>query len=181
MRIESTTNPVKSHRGKILGYKAHYRNLGTYPEEPTKAEAEAKLAPMVQFRCEQESASVKVVALRGYVCVFTYSLEGWVETRMVQAGFEGTLQSSSSSQQTIAEAVDSFRYHVAQLTWDGSLNIPNYVPEAKHREFQAWAEFQLRYKTATNQGMTDGAAREWACDHLNPYEAGPSDPSTSEN
>lgn len=170
MKLETTTSACKSIRGRILGYQAFYCSLGTYPEQPTKAEAEAVLAPMIKFRCKRESAAVRVEALRGYVGIFSYSLEGWIETRMVHPGFEGTLHSSASGQSTMAEAIDSFRYHVAQLTWDGSLDIPSFVPEDKHSDFQNWAKFQLRYKLATKQGMNDSEAHSWACDNRNHYE-----------
>lgn len=170
MKLDITSHTCKSHRGRILGYQAYYRGLGTYPEQPTKAAAEAMLAPMIQFRCERESATVHVESLRGYVGVFSYSLEGWVTTRMASPGFEGTLQSSADGQSTIAEAVDSFRYHVAQLTWDGSLDVPAFVHESKRSEFLSWAKFQLRYRIAIKREMADSEAHSWACDNRNPYD-----------
>jgi len=170
MKIDSSVKACKSMRGRILGYQAYYRGLGTYPEQPSKAEAEAKLAPMVKFRCERESARVDVIALRGYVGVFSYSMEGYVTTQVVHPGFEGTLQSSFSGDSSIAEAIESFRYHVAQLTWKDGTNVPEFVPESKCKEFQDWAKFQLRYRLARKQGMKDGDAHQWACDSRNPYE-----------
>ena len=171
MRIDSNTRTVKSPHGRITGYRASYQDLETYPESLTKPEAENKLAALVQFRCQRESAHVRVFALRGYVGIFTYAIDGAVETRMIQPGFEGVLQSSSSGRETFADAVDSFRYHVAQLTWDGTLDAPDYLPESRSREFIEWAKFQLRYKIAIHQGMKDGEAHQWACDSRNPHTA----------
>ena len=118
MKIDSTLTTIKNIRRRVVGYSAHFHSLGTAKEHPTKDEAIADLARMIEIRCKYESAEVKIVTVRGHVGVFSYNLFGDVASRHVWP--DGTV-ALSIAHEPIAESVTSFRYHVAQMTWDGTL------------------------------------------------------------
>jgi hypothetical protein len=139
MKINSTLTPIKNVHRRIVGYSAHFHSLGTAKEYQTKDEATADLAAMIAFRCKHESAEVKIICLRGHVGVFSYSLFGAIASRHVWP--DGTVALSVANE-TIAEAGANFRYHVAQMTWDGTLEPSDILTEAQQGEFRWWAEFQ---------------------------------------
>jgi hypothetical protein len=169
MKIDSTLTTIKNVRRRVMGYSAHFHSLGTAREHLTKDEATTDLAAMIAFRCKYESAEVKIVTVRGHVGVFSYNLYGDIASRHVWP--DGTVALSIANG-TIAEAVTSFRYHVAQMTWDGTLREPSDIlTDAQQREFRWWGEFQLRYKYAHETlGLKDGDAHQYACDGRNPYQ-----------
>jgi len=76
MKIDSTLTTIKNIRRRVVGYSAHFHSLGTAKEHPTKDEAIADLARMIEIRCKYESAEVKIVTVRGHVGVFSYNLFG---------------------------------------------------------------------------------------------------------
>jgi hypothetical protein len=169
MKIDSTLTTIKNIRRRVVGYSAHFHSLGTAKEHPTKDEAIADLARMIEIRCKYESAEVKIVTVRGHVGVFSYNLFGDVASRHVWP--DGTV-ALSIAHEPIAESVTSFRYHVAQMTWDGTLEPSDILTEAQQGEFRGWCEFQFRYKYAHDTlGLKDGDAHQYACDGRNPYEA----------
>ena len=110
---------------------------------------------MIAFRCEHESAEVKIASVHGHVGVFSYDLyviitrNIWPEGRVSQC----------SGPETPGEAEAGFRNHVAQITWDGTLAASDILSEAQQGEFRWWCESQLRYKYAHETlGMKDGNA-----------------------
>ena len=167
MRVDGLIRTHKTVRGRVTGYTAYYRDLETYPARATKPEALADLVQLIDARCSDESARVKVVCLRGHVGIFTYGLKGYVDSRHIHPGSNSP--SLCSGLGTLEEAENSFRHHVAQLTWDGQLGPCDILPESLQREFRSWCEFQLRYKIAVKKGMTDVEAHSWACNSQNPY------------
>ena len=169
MKIDSTLATIKNIRRRVIGYSAHYHSLGTAKEHQTKDAATADLAAMIAFRCKHESAEVKIVTVRGHVGVFSYNLFGAIASRHVWP--DGTV-ALSTADETLAEAETNFRYHVAQMTWDGTLAPSDILTDAQQAEFRWWGEFQLRYKYAHDTlGLKDGDAHQYACDGRNPYEA----------
>lgn len=70
---------------------------------------------------------------------------------------------------TMQDAKDSFRYHVAQLTWDGDSeesDIP--MDNQQIAQFRFWVRFQKAYKYAHETlEMTDVEAHQWACNPQN--------------
>jgi hypothetical protein len=167
LKIDSTLTTIKNIHRRVVGYSANLHSIGTAKEHQTKDEATADLAAMIAFRCQRESAEVKTVCLRGHVGVFSYNLFGAIASRHVWP--DGTI-ALSVAYETIAEAGANFRYHVAQMTWDGTLEPSDILTEAQQGEFRWWAEFQLRYKYAHDTlGLKDGAAHQYACDGRNPY------------
>ncbi len=101
---------------------------------------------MIEFRCKHESAEAKVTGLRGHVGVFSYNLFGSIASRHVWPDASVSL---SLANETMSEAEANFRYHVAQMTWDGTLNPSDILSDPQQQsEFQRWCEFQLRYKHA---------------------------------
>src|ERR1017187_4033445 len=168
MKINSTLTPIKKVHRRIVGYSAHFHSLGTAREHQTKDEATADLAAMIAFRCKYESAEVRIVTVRGHVGVFSYNLHGDIASRHVCP--DGTVALSIGNG-TIAAAATSFRYHVAQSTWDGTLEPSDILPDAQQSEFRWCSEYQLRYKYAHEMlGMKDGDAHQYACDGRNPYQ-----------
>ena len=167
MKIDSTVTTIKNIRRRVVGYAAHFYSLGTAREHLTKDAATADLAAMIAFRCKHESAEVKIVTVRGHMGVFSLNLHGDIASRHVWP--DGTVALSTGNE-TIAEAVASFRYHVAQMTWDGTLDPSDILTDAQQKEFRWWAEFQLRYKYAHDTlGLKDDDAHQYACDGRNPY------------
>ena len=167
MKIDSTLTTIKNSRRRVVGYAAHFHSLGTAREHLTKDEATADLATMITFRCQHESAEVKIVCVRGHVGVFSYNLFGAIASRHVWP--DGTVALSVANE-TIAEAGANFRYHVAQMTWDGTLEPSDILTDAQQGEFRWWAEFQLRYKYAHETlRLKDADAHQYACDGRNPY------------
>jgi hypothetical protein len=167
MKIDSTVTTIKNSRRRVIGYSAHFHSLGTAKEHLTKDEATADLAAMIAFRCKYESAEVKIVTVRGHVGVFSFNLHGDMASRHVWP--DGTVALCSGIR-TIAEAVDSFRYHVAQITWNGTLEPSDILTDAQQGELRHWGEFQLRYKYAHDTlGLKDGDAHQYACDSRNSY------------
>ena len=69
MKIDSTLTTIKNIRRRVVGYAAHFHSLGAAREHLTKDEATADLATMITFRCQHESAEVKIVSVRGHVGV----------------------------------------------------------------------------------------------------------------
>ena len=133
---------------------------------------------LIDARCSDESATVKVVCLRGHVGIFTYGLKGYVNSRHIHPGSNSP--SLCSGLGTLEEAENSFRHHVAQLTWNGTLDGCDILPDHLQAEFRSWVQFQLRYRIATKRGMTDTEAHAWACDSRNPYtEDTPPEPTIS--
>ena len=118
MKIDSTLTTIKNVRRRVMGYSAHFHSLGTAREHLTKDEATTDLAAMIAFRCKYESAEVKIVTVRGHVGVFSYNLFGDIASRHV---WPDGMVALSIAHEPIAESVTSFRYHVAQMTWDGTL------------------------------------------------------------
>ena len=172
MKIDSTLTTIKNSRRRVVGYAAHFHSLGIARENLTKDEATADLATMITFRCQHESAEVKIATVRGHVGVFSYNLYGDIASRHVWP--DGTVALCLATG-TVAEAECGFRYHVAQMTWDGTLADSDILSEAQQGEFRWWCEFQLRYKYAHETlGMKDGDAHQYACDGRNPYQ--PADP-----
>jgi hypothetical protein len=172
MKIDSTLTTIKNIHRRVVGYSAHFHSLGTAEEHQTKAEATADLAAMIAFRCQYESAAVKITSVRGHVGVFSYDLYGGIVTRHI---WPESRVSQSSRPGAMVEAEAAFRHHVAQITWDGTLAPSEILSEAQQGEFRWWCEFQLRYKYAHETlGMKDGDAHQYACDGRNPYQ--PADP-----
>jgi hypothetical protein len=102
------------------------------------------------------------------VGVFSYNLYGAIASRHVWP--DGTVALCLANG-TLADAASSFHYHVAQLTWDGTLEPSDILTDAQQGEFRWWCEFQLRYKYAHETlGMKDGDAHQYACDGRNPYQ-----------
>ena len=169
MKIDSTLTTIKNSRRRVVGYAAHFHSLGTARENLTKDEATPDLATMITFRCQHESAEVKIVCVRGHVGVFSFNLFGAIASRHVWP--DGTVALSLANE-TLAEAETNFRYHVAQMTWDGTLAPSDILTDAQQAEFRWWGEFQLRYKYAHDTlGLKDGDAHQYACDGRKPYEA----------
>jgi hypothetical protein len=169
MRIESTTHRVKSIRGHVAGYVANFQDIQTYPTRETKPEALQDLAKLVEFRCTYESTNVKVMTVCGHVGIFTYGLSGTVDIRHVWP--DGHVSHMGGTGSFDAEE-NSFRHHVAQLTWDGTLATPEFLPACLHREFRSWCEFQLRYKYAQDVlQLAHDEAHRYACDSTKPWEA----------
>jgi hypothetical protein len=168
MKIDSTLTPIKNVHRRIVGYAAHFHSLGTAKEHQTKDEATADLAAMIAFRCKHESAEVKITCLRGHVGVFSFNLFGNIASRHVWP--DGSV-SLSLANETMSEAEANFRYHVAQMTWDGTLDPSDILSEVQQQtEFRRWCEFQLRYKYAHDTlGLQDRDAHQYACDGRNPY------------
>jgi hypothetical protein len=160
LKIDSTLTTIKNIHRRVVGYSANFHSIGTAKEHQTKDEATADLAAMIAFRCQHESAEV-------HVGVFSYNLFGAIASRHVWP--DGTVALSVANE-TIAEAGANFRYHVAQMTWDGTLDPIDILTDAQQGEFRWWAEFQLRYKYAHDAlGLKDGDAHQYACDGHNPY------------
>jgi hypothetical protein len=169
VKIDSTLTTIKNIHRRVVGYSAHFHSLGTAKEHQTKDAATTDLAAMIAFRCQHESAEVKIVSLRGHVGVFSYNLYGAIASRHVWP--DGTV-ALCLAKGTLAAAASSFHYHVAQLTWDGTLEPSDILTDAQQGEFRWWCEFQLRYKYAHDTlGLKDGDAHQYACDGRNPYEA----------
>ena len=167
MKIDSRLTTIKNIHRRVVGYSAHFHSLGIAREHQTKDEATADLASMIAFRCEHESAEVKIASVRGHVGVFSYDLYGSIVTRHIWP--EGRV-SQCSGPGTPGEAEAGFRNHVAQITWDGTLAASDILSEAQQCEFRWWCEFQLRYKYAHETlGMKDGNAHQYACDSRNSY------------
>lgn len=172
MRIDSIVRPFKSVHGKILGFIAGYCDVQTQGVYPSKELAAAKLGELIQFRCSSESATVKVISIRGHVGIFSHGLLTGTETRHVAPGDSGACRSVACSAETLQEAEESFRYNIAQLTWDGTLAPCDILPDSRQREFRSWTEWQLRYKYAVKiLARSDVQAREYANDPRNPHQS----------
>jgi hypothetical protein len=54
--------------------------------------------------------------------------------------------------------------HLAQLGWthDDGENSPDFLSPPQAREMRSWAQFQLRYKTARDRGLTDQDCHSYA-------------------
>jgi hypothetical protein len=168
VKLDSTVTKIKSARGRTVGYSAHFRSIGTAKEHLTKDAATADLEKLITFRCDYESVEVKIASVRGHVGAFSYNLFGDIASRHVWP--DGTV-SLSLANGTLADAESNFRYHVAQITWDGTLANSDILTEAQQQEFRRWCEFQLRYKYAHETlGLKDGDAHQYACDGRNPYQ-----------
>src|ERR1039458_10618047 len=109
VKIDITLPTIKNIHRRVVGYSAHFHSLGTATEHQTKDAASADLATMIAFRCQHESAEVKIVSLRGHVGVFSYNLYGAIASRHVWP--DGTVALSVANE-TITEAGANFRYHV---------------------------------------------------------------------
>jgi len=169
VKISGKIQSIKNQRGRVQGYTAHCRSLGTATTRDTKDEALADLSALVAFRCEDQSSHVNVLPIRGHVAVISYNLFGGVDIQYVWP--DGHV-SATGGYRSFHEAEDSFRLNVAQLTWDGTLTEPDILPSTMQREFRSWAEFQLRYRYARKeQGADDRAAYLYASDSSNPYRA----------
>ncbi len=168
MRIDSTFRTIKDIRGRKLGYVAQFEDLHTVTVRATKPEAQNDLHQLIQKRCWESSSVVNIVSARGHVGVFSYNLNGAVETRHVWPDGHVAL---SMGEETLRQAEDAFRFDVAQLTWDWTLGDCDILPTDKQSEFRSWAEWQLRYKYASKiLGKLDDAARLYACDTRNPVK-----------
>jgi hypothetical protein len=148
---------------------ASFQDLQTYPTRETKPEALSDLAKLVEFRCTYESTNVNVVTVRGHVGIFTYGLNAHVDVRHVWP--DGHVSHSGGSR-SFKDEENSFRHQVAQLTWNGTLEAPDFLPACLHREFLSWCEFQLRYRYAQNVLQLDHVdAHRYACDSTKPWAA----------
>lgn len=165
MRIDHTFNAHKLLNGRIVGYTAQCGDLITGASQPSKPEALADLAKLVAFRLNSHSDDVNVIAVRGHVGIFSWELGGYVRTQHVWPDGHVSL---ISGDKTFRTAEDSFRHHVAQQTWDGTLGPCDILPDSLQLEFRSWCEFQLRYRIAKSRGMTAVDAHGWACDSSNP-------------
>lgn len=168
MKINSTVNPLKTHRGRIAGYSAHFASISTASDHATKQEAQDDLLLLIAQRCDYRSTDVQVLAIRGHVGIFSYGLFGDVETRHLWPG-ESRVSHSSGSK-SMEEAKASFRYHVAQHTWNGldETSSVSDLTEAQQREFTSWVHFQKAYVYAHESlGMSDVDSHRWACDCRN--------------
>ena len=83
MKIDSRLTTIKNIHRRVVGDSAHFHSLGTARAHQTKDEATADLASMIAFRCEHESAEVKIASVRGHVGVFSYDLYGGIVTRHI--------------------------------------------------------------------------------------------------
>jgi hypothetical protein len=169
MYIDGKVYPLKTVRGHNTGkFVGRYRDVSTL-EFPSKESASEALSLLIATRCDYRSTAVNIVSVRGHVGVFSYGLDGSVDTRHVWPNGHVSLMSGDSD---MREAEDSFRYHVAQHTWDGTLAEPGVIPADKQRQFRSWAEFQLRYRYATRTlGLSDTQAHSYACDTENTYQS----------
>ena len=167
MKIESRVYALKNARGRKTGqFKASYGDVTTGSHESPMAASEA-LAGLILARCQHSSTNVNVVSVRGHVGVFSYDLQGYVETRHAWPNGHVSLVTGARD---MREAEDSFRLHVAQQTWDNQLSGDcDILPHDKQSQFRDWCEWQLRYQHAKAQGMTDVQAHFYACDNRNPY------------
>ena len=96
---------------------------------------------MIAFRCEHESAEVKIASVRGRVGVFSCDLYGGIVTRHIWP--EGRV-SQYSGPGTPGEAEAGFRNHVAQITWDVTLAASDILSEAQPGEFRWWCESERK-------------------------------------
>jgi len=148
---------------------ASFGDIQTYEARATKPEALADLAAMVEFRCGHESANVKVVTVRGHVGIFSYGMNGHVDVRHIWPDGHVSLMGGCRSFQ---DEENSFRLHVAQHTWDGTLADSDILPACLQREFRSWCEFQLRYRYAQSVlRLSSGDAHGYAMDSSKPWEA----------
>jgi hypothetical protein len=168
LRIPGQTTPVYNLKRRIVGWLAEYGGLLTTQHE-YRDEAGLALKAMIEFRCSEESAKVHVVTLCGHTGIFSYSISGHVDCRHVWPNGRVAVAVSPHS---IAFEEQTFRYHVAQLTWDRLSSESNIVPPAMRKEFKSWCEFQWRYTYAREVlGMVDGTAYGYATNSNNPHQA----------
>jgi hypothetical protein len=169
MYIDGKVYPLKTVRGRNTGkFVGRYRDVSTL-EFASKESAQESLSLLIAARCDYRNTQVHIVSVRGHVGVFSFGLDGSIDTRHVWPNGHVSLISGDKDTR---EAEESFRYHVAQHTWDGTLSEPDILPADKQRQFRSWAEFQLRYRYATRTlGMTDWESHAYACDSRNTYQS----------
>jgi hypothetical protein len=167
LRLNTKVTAQKTARGKLKEYRASYESLYTYPSRPTKEEATKDLASLIEFRCQSESKRVEVLPIRGHVGIFSYEMDGFVVTQHLWP--EDQHISVSTGDKSIQDAKDSFRYHVAQHTWDSTSDTSEILQtDEARRKFRFWTQFQKAYCHATKVlGMEAGEAHFWAGDQRN--------------
>lgn len=103
---------------------------------------------------------------RGYAILVTRSPHGW-DTAIIcePTGFrDGGRVSVSANYHTEEEVLSSARSQLAQLGWthEDGLTAPGWLNRDEQREFLWWAEFQLRFRTATQAGLCHNDAHSYA-------------------
>lgn len=165
IRLNAHADSVRDARGRRSGtFTARFKGISALSSHANTESALLELGARISARCEDQSTYVNVLPIRGHVGVFSLDLYGYVQT---QHAWPDSHVSVSLGAKSMMEAEDSFRLHVAQITWDGLLpESSDILPADKLEEFRHWASFQLAYRHATNvQKMEQTRAHLWACDH----------------
>jgi hypothetical protein len=171
IRLIATVDAVKDARGRRSGtFVAHYKGLTTEGNHISSDSALEGLGGRLVARCEDPSTYVNVLPIRGHVGVFSSDLQGRF---LSQHAWPDGHVSTSSGGKDMTETEDSFRLHVAQITWDGTMpESSDILTGEKLRELRFWASFQLAYRYATNDlGMDETEAHLWACNHSKEFLA----------
>ncbi len=169
IRLTGHAVPVRDARNRRSGsFTARFKGISTLSSHTTAASAIAELAVRISTRCEDQSTYVNVIRVRDHVGVFSSDLYGYVQTQ--HAWPDGHV-SVSLGAKSMTEAEDSFRLHVAQMTWDGTLpEHCDILTADKLGEFRSWASFQLAYRHATTVlAMDQDVAHRWACVHTKEF------------
>jgi hypothetical protein len=170
IRLKAQAAPVRHARTNRRNgtFTAHFNGITTLRSHPSTESAIAELAEKIGTRCELQSTFVNVIRVREHVGVFSFDLHGYI---MAQHAWPDGHVSLTHGGKCMVEAEDSFRMHVAQVTWDGTLpKHCDILPATKLEEFQHWAAWQLACRHATNTlNMEHTAAHLWASDHMKEF------------
>jgi hypothetical protein len=164
MRLTATTGRYGAGTRPSAPFYASFKGISTMSSHTSAVSALEELSSLISARCEDRSTYVNVIRIRDHVGVFSSDLQGYF---MTQHAWPAGHVSVSLGAKSMTEAEDSFRLHVAQITWDGILpEHSDILPADKLDEFRYWASFQLAYRHATNVlEMESTAAHLWACEH----------------
>jgi hypothetical protein len=111
--------------------------------------------------------SPTVLAHRGWAILVYREPAGWCWRIILDAkdGIRAGKVYASANDETESDAIRSASRHLAQLGWEASdgTEPPAFLRDrADRREFEVWAEFQLRFRKAKAAGMSDNDAHHWA-------------------
>jgi hypothetical protein len=110
-------------------------------------------------RLEQKPVMIK---MRDYSALVYPSLYGW-EVRKWKDGENFNASGVNLSCTDKEGTIQDCKKHLAQLTWtiEDGLNHPDLTIN-ENKDLSSWFEFQIRYKMATNKGMTDQDSFDYA-------------------
>lgn len=136
--------------------------MGYEGEGKTVKEAKLNATKKVQSALKRLEHKPILIKMRNYSAIIYPAAYGW-ESKKWKDGEDpdnsGTNLNCGDQKETILDC----RKHLAQLTWiiEDGLNHPGLTIE-ENKDLVSWFEFQIRYKKAIDQGLTDQDAFDYA-------------------